>query len=445
MDEYKLSEFTYFCTFDNRLLLVNTLSKKLMYSEMPAFTGDILDKVRHREPVDTDSPVFQKLCDNGYLVKTAVNEPLIAKKRYWDTVYDTRLGITLMPTEQCNCRCPYCYESFSKPKMDSQTVQNLLLFLKKNLIRYTGLNISWFGGEPLLAMDVMETISREILDICHARRMLYDSSITTNGVLLTPDVFRRLLSLRISRFQITLDGPKETHDRTRVFKNGGGTFDIIMNNLLAIKESKTSTVRINIRINLTKESLKNLPEFLDFLYDRFGDDKRFFFYFRPIGDWNHNIEAQTLKDSLLPSLYHVYEILLQHPKKLNYGILYQMIMDSMCYASKKNHFVLGSDGTVYKCTVYFDEEINQVGKLVDGGKIVWDEEKLAKWINNDFSSSKCRDCFMNATCHEKGCPAKDLIYGKQSGCGHEAENISNILKLLYQSKDLHHFYEKLEA
>lgn len=111
---------------------------------------------------------------------------------------------------------------------------------------------------------------------------------------------------------------------------------------------------------------------------------------------------------------------------------------------QKNHFVLGSDGTVYKCTVYFNEEINKVGRLVQNGYIIWDEERLAKWINNDFNASKCDTCFLSASCHGRGCPAKEVIYGVKSGCGHEFENVSSILKLLYQSNDFHHFYKRLE-
>ena len=440
----RLSKYTYFCNDNDRVLLINTLSKKLMFSNEKETVNHIFQNIEKADAIESDNKTFRALAASGFLLADDSNEELIAKKRYWDEVYDNRLGLTIMPTEQCNCRCPYCYEDFSKPKMDEQTVENLLSFLRKNLIRYNGLNISWFGGEPLLALDIIEKVSENAISMCHAHRMMYDSSITTNGVLLTEEVLNRLISCRISRFQITLDGAKNTHDQTRVLRNGNGTFDTIINNLLNIKKCKKSTIHVNIRINITKESLKDLPELVDFLYETLGGDKRFSFYFRPIGDWKHNIEDASLKENLIPSLDRVYQVLLEHPKKLNYGILYEMLISPMCFAVKKNHFVLGSDGTVYKCTVYFHEDMNKVGKLVQNGRILWDEEKLARWMNNDFNDSKCNTCFLYAACHGRGCPAKEVISGKKSGCGHEFEHISSILKLLYQSNDLHHFYKKLE-
>lgn len=440
----RLSKYTYFCNDNDRVLLINTLSKKLMFSNEKEAVNRIFQNIEQENAIGSDNKTFQALAENGFISTDDCNEGLIARKRYWDEVYDNRLGITIMPTEQCNCRCPYCYEDFSKPKMDEQTTENLLSFLRKNLIRYNGLNISWFGGEPLLSLDIIEKVSKNAISMCHAHRIMYDASITTNGVLLTEDVFNRLIECRISRFQITLDGAKNTHDQTRILRNGKGTFDTIINNLLNIKKCKKSTIHVNIRINITKDSLKELPEFIGFLYETFGVDKRFSFYFRPIGDWNHHIEDASLKKNLIPSLDKVYQILLEHPNKLNYGVLYEMLVNPMCFAVKRNHFILGSDGTVYKCTVYFNEDMNKVGKLVQNGRILWDEEKLARWMNNDFNDSKCDVCFLYAACHGRGCPAKEVIDGKKSGCGHEFEHISSILKLLYQSNDLHHFYKKLE-
>ena len=440
----QLSKFTYFCNDGDRVLLINTLNKKLMFSDERETVNCIFQNITRADEIKSDNKTFQALKANGFILDDNSSEELIAKKRYWNEVYDNRLGLTIMPTEQCNCKCPYCYEDFSRPKMNEQTLENLLSFLRKNLIRYNGLNISWFGGEPLLALDIIEKVSQNAISMCHAHRIMYDSSITTNGVLLTEDVLNRLISCRISRFQITLDGTKNTHDQTRVLRNGKGTFDTIINNLLNIKKCKRLTIRVNIRINITKESLNGLPELVDFLYETFGEDKRFSFYFRPIGDWNHNIEDDDLKKNLIPSLDKVYKVLLEHPRKLNCGILYEMLVRSMCFAVKKNHFVLGSDGTVYKCTVYFNEEMNKVGKLLSNGRICWDEEKLARWMNNDFNDSKCNTCFLFATCHGRGCPAKEIIHDKKIGCGHEFEHISSILKLLYQSNDIHHFYKNLE-
>ena len=444
MKEYKVSKATYKCDYEDKVLLVNTLNGNLMCSNNQKAINNVFQLIQDTGCVENEDEVYGNLRAKGFIIEKTANEEIVELKRYWDEVYDNRLGITIMPTEQCNCRCPYCYESFSKPKMNEEIVESLILFLQKNLVSHTGLNISWFGGEPLLALDVIEKISNKAIEFCRLRRIMFDSSITTNGVLLTPEVMKRLLACRVNRFQITLDGPRETHDKTRILRSGAGTFDTIINNLLAIKKVKTAVLKINIRVNITQESLKKLPELIVFLHEKFGDDKRFSFYFRPIGDWNSNIENDTLKDSLLSSLESVYKILLDCSVKLNYGILYQMLISPMCFANKKNHFVLGSDGTAYKCTVYFDKEENNIGQLQSDGRILWNEEKIAKWIVNNSNNAKCENCFLAAACHGKGCPAKKLIFGVDTGCGHEMENIGDILKLVYQSNNIHHLYKQLE-
>jgi len=445
MKEYKVSKATYRCDYEDKVLLINTLRGKLMFSNNQKDINNMFQLIQDTGKVENEDEIFEKLLSNGFIVEKTLNEEIVMKKRYWDEVYDSRLGITIMPTEQCNCRCPYCYENFSKSKMNEKNLESFILFLQKNLVYYTGLNISWFGGEPLLALDVIEKISSKAIELCRLHRIMFDSSITTNGVLLTPEVMKRLLTCRVNRFQITLDGPKETHDTTRVLRNGAGTFDTIINNLLAIKKVKTATLRINVRINVTQESMKKLPELIVFLNKNFGADRRFSFYFRPIGDWNSNIRSGILKDSLLSSLELVYKVLLDCSIKLNYGILYQMLMSPMCFANKKNHFVLGADGAIYKCTVYFDKEKNNIGQLQSDGQILWNEEKLAQWITDKYNNAKCENCFLSATCHGKGCPAKKIIFDMDMGCGHEKDNIVNILKLVYQSNNVHHFYKQLEG
>lgn len=81
-----------------------------------------------------------------------------------------------------------------------------------NRINY-GKKFNWYhSGEPLLAMDIIESMSVRIMEICKKAKRKYISDITTNGYLLSLDVFRKLLDLNVIEYQITIDGPKEIHD-----------------------------------------------------------------------------------------------------------------------------------------------------------------------------------------------------------------------------------------
>lgn len=85
-------------------------------------------------------------------------------------------------------------------------------------------DIGFFGGEPLLR-------SGWIASLLSKTGGGIRSSATTNGYLLTPDLFRKLLPLGLRTYQITLDGLPEDHDRMRILFNGKGTWQRTYDNI----------------------------------------------------------------------------------------------------------------------------------------------------------------------------------------------------------------------
>ena len=75
--------------------------------------------------------------------------------------------------------------------------------------------------------------------------------------------------MQIKTAQVTIDGPEEIHNRTRFLKNGEGTYRRIINNLLQANEN----LEVVIRVNIQKENIKYVPEFVDSL-KQVGIDKR---------------------------------------------------------------------------------------------------------------------------------------------------------------------------
>lgn len=55
--------------------------------------------------------------------------------------------------------------------------------------------------------------------------------ITTNGALLDEKLIRQLSSVKIDRYQITIDGNRENHNQTKKVKNSTSSFDLILNNV----------------------------------------------------------------------------------------------------------------------------------------------------------------------------------------------------------------------
>ena len=126
-------------------------------------------------------------------------------------------------THHCNLACPYCYAGAkSRGRMDDETAESAIRFaLAEARDRGVGrLDVIFFGGEPLLELDLLCRICDRFAEAASGVEVSF--SLSTNGVLLTPEVIERLAGRRIY-VSLSLDGPPEVHDRQRPFPGGRGS------------------------------------------------------------------------------------------------------------------------------------------------------------------------------------------------------------------------------
>ena len=65
------------------------------------------------------------------------------------------LNLILFPTENCNFRCTYCYETYNGGLMPDAVVSGIKKLLVARAPDLDDLSIGWFGGEPLLAKTLV--------------------------------------------------------------------------------------------------------------------------------------------------------------------------------------------------------------------------------------------------------------------------------------------------
>jgi uncharacterized protein len=70
------------------------------------------------------------------------------------------LGLTIFPTEKCNLRCVYCYETFPNIRLNDEVSSSIRQLLAYRAGDLRHLSIGWFGGEPLLEAAAVLEISR---------------------------------------------------------------------------------------------------------------------------------------------------------------------------------------------------------------------------------------------------------------------------------------------
>ena len=411
---YKASEFNYILKCDDGSLrmynsMVGTESLLIIGTEMRKDVLHVLEKNGSCD--DLPEYVREALVKHGYLVPDDRNEDLALEIKTAETVVSGKyLSLIIMPTEQCNFRCKYCYETFSKGKMSQETQDALIKYVSKNIVNYVGMSVVWFGGEPLQALDVIEYLSKKFIEICRKTKKTYVAGITTNGYNLTPEVYEILYNLKILNYQVTLDGFKPQHDSQRVLANGEGTFDRIVNNLMRIKNMRKIGVLFMIRTNFTRAILENIDDYLKFYKEYFGDDQRFTFYIQKASDWGGErvkaFSGELTEDvhSFVLSKMKEYGIFLgrsSHFSELDCEL-------NTCYAAKKGHFVIGADGTIYRCTTRFDFPENNVGILKKGGFMELNEN-YDKWTRiHEQRQSMCTVCFNRASCLPMKCPYQNL-------------------------------------
>jgi uncharacterized protein len=177
-------------------------------------------------------------------------------------------ALSLAIAQKCNLGCTYCYAQqgdFGGPakNMSSEVANAAVDWLVTNASPGAKLNLAFLGGEPLINRPVLQAVTRRAAELAKARGAIITFSITTNGTLLTPadgDFFEEF------GFAVTvsLDGPKETHDLLRPYKDGRGSFDRVMQNVQSLL-SRQRQMQVSARVTVTPANLelrRTLDKFL---------------------------------------------------------------------------------------------------------------------------------------------------------------------------------------
>ena len=428
----KDSIYNNYVQFNKDLMIYNALTQKIVCLE--DFNESNLSSCN---TFTNDDRTW--LARNGFIVDDKfdeLQEYCVVKHK---KKYDSNLIVTLIPTNDCNFFCKYCYEKKNRDHYNENIINGFISSINSNIDEYESINIKWFGGEPLLRKQDIYDISTALIKIAITNKKPYVSSICTNGYLLDLDTFKKLLNKRVVLYQVSLAGLKEIHDTYIVKEDGSGTFDRIVDNLLAIKNNiKASNFTIIIRTNVTKSLLKEFDKYLDFLNKHFGDDKRFLFVFRAVQ--NCELGDSTIDNYEIVTEDEVYEHLLTAKTKLNYSAYLDFLKNDICDAARKHSYCLTTNGTIIKCNDFDFSSINTVGKLHYDGKIEWYDDILEKWVQKE-RTEKCIDCSFKPSCSV--CPAECFSGGTNSTCIMTNNQIKKVLMLFYNDLEKYKQFIKI--
>jgi uncharacterized protein len=415
---------------DGKLLVFNSYASALLQ-----FEGGTADRV---EAVLTGAlgargEMRTFLARQGVLVRSDTDELGQAEALHEQLFSaDDRLGLTLLAHENCNFRCVYCYEEFKKKRMSDEVADGVVELVRKRADQLRYLTIGWFGGEPLLAFDLIEDVCQRVRAICAEHGIAFMSQMTTNGFLLDADRAARCIAAGVVRYTVTLDGPARTHDRMRVLANGGPSFDRILANLRHLRDHAHG-FQVQIRVNFSPDNLPAMPEFVRFLGRELGNDERFTVMFRPVGKWGGPKDAGLSvcdHHSGIEQEIELAELAMTEGFGLDTWKRGMKPFGNVCYAASPRHFVIGSDGIVYKCTVAFNDPRNHVGRLHADGTLELRGELVDLWTRSgEEKDADCRACGFRPACQGNLCPLERLD-ARDKRCPTQKTHMQQILPLL---------------
>ncbi len=133
------------------------------------------------------------------------------------------------------------------------------------------IHLTWYGGEPLMAFDVIRSLYDKIKAI--KNKSIKTHTLITNGYLIDDDVLDFINYAQINEIQITLDGVKSRHDKLRCLRGSGKpTFDRIITNIGNIL-TQCPNVKLSLRVNINRGNYGDFYDIFVFLHDKFQSDK----------------------------------------------------------------------------------------------------------------------------------------------------------------------------
>lgn len=372
---------------ENKYILSNTMT-----GSMYKIDASVRERVESNDLDSFKPEELERYRKSGIVVNSDVDEYqsfmyFSSKSQFCSTI----LNITLFLTNNCNLRCTYCFQSHDREDnvMSEGILEKVFEYIKNTFESNKNLNalsFVMFGGEPLLTLSKYKFFFDTVREYCKQNEYGYTTQIITNGVLINESNLKILVENNCRNIQITLDGIKEVHDKTRKFRNGKGSFDSVVNGIKLVQSSKELPPPI-IRINITQNNYDRVIELIEYLetnkmtrcYVDFGivfDSK--------ISSGNSTFDEINIKGKML-NLWKVLK-----DKKFNFDVRPSRKW-IYCGAYCENHITIDVDGSLYKCWDVVKEEEFKLGNIMNFNAI--DVDKYTKWISRSIKvKDECGVC-----------------------------------------------------
>ena len=315
--------------------------------------------------------------------------------------FHTQLVLNL----DCNLACPYCYEEqFRHKQYMPQDVADLFVekMITGKINNGIDLVVDFYGGEPLLSLKLLINVATRLSEAAKRAGTKFSCYLFTNGTLLTRKVVIELLPLGLTGALITLDGPRQIHDRQRPFVSGKGSFDTIVANVKEICD----LIDIEIGGNYNAAIYREFPALLDYLLaEGITPEKIKKVQFSPISEKSSPVSVSSRQGSCAVTCNRtmIDAVPFLRAETIKRGFNSFKPKPGACVVEFDNFLVVNFDGTLYKCPAFMGWPELSIGTLADGVKDYSESHRLGDWQNDE-----CMECAYLPLCFG-GCRLNPLL------------------------------------
>ena len=366
----------------------------------------------------------KELTREGRLFTRDVFEPMIDQVKQRKTVVK---ALCLNIAHDCNLACKYCFAEEGeyhgrRALMSYEVGKKALDFLIASSGNRRNLEVDFFGGEPLMNWQVVKDLvayGREQEKI-HNKHFRF--TVTTNGVLLNDEI-QDFINKEMDNVVLSLDGRKEINDNMRPFRNGKGSYDLIVPKFQKLADSRNQE-RYYVRGTFTRNNLdfsNDVLHFADLGFKQMSIEP-------VVGDES---DPYAIREEDIPKICEEYDrlakIMIQREKEGKGFNFFHFMIDlegGPCVSKRLSGCGSGTEylavtpwGDLYPCHQFVGQEEFLMGNVDEGitRPEIADEFRGC----SVYSKDKCRDCFAKFYC-SGGCMANAYNF---HGTIHEAYDI----------------------
>ena len=375
---------------------------------------DALSGQYDREALAEAYDEVKELADDGQLFTEDEYENYIMDFKKRPTVVK---ALCLHIAHDCNLACRYCFAEEGeyhgrRELMSFEVGKQALDFLIANSGHRRNLEVDFFGGEPLMNWQVV----KDLVAYGREQEKIHDKNfrftLTTNGVLLNDEVME-FANKEMGNVVLSIDGRKDVHDHMRPFRNGKGSYDLIVPKFQKFAESRHQD-KYYVRGTFTHYNLdfsEDVLHLADLGFQQISVE--------PVVA--EDSEAYALREEDLPKLFEEYdrlaaEMVKRKKEGRDFNFFHFMIdlEGGPCVAKRLSGCGSGTEylavtpwGDLYPCHQFVGNDEFLMGNVWDGvtRTDIQDEFKCC----NVYAKEKCRNCFARFYC-SSGCAANSYHF-----------------------------------